>query len=343
MTIKYQAAVVHNAGGPMTFDERETPQLGPREALIKLRATGVCHSDVHTVDGDWLVPPPFPNVPGHEGIGEVVALGGEVQGVEIGELLGIGWNNRACGECSFCQDGWETLCDNLTIHGYHIDGSFAQYMVVDTKYAARIPEGADVVEVAPLLCAGVTVYKGLKQASATPGSWVAVVGVGGLGHLAVQYARAMGYRVVAVDINSDALELAQEHGAEFVVNSRDADAAEQITARIPGGPATAFVSATHPSAYELAIRVVRKHGTVICIGIPASAVSVHMYDVAARGLTLLGSTVGTRKDIEESIDYHTRGLVKPTVTARRFDELNDMIDDLRSGRAHGRSVVDFSL
>jgi propanol-preferring alcohol dehydrogenase len=203
-----QAAVVTEFGKDLQIQTLPIPTPGRGEALIKVITTGVCHTDLHAAEGDWPVKPTPPFIPGHEGVGEVVALGEGVTDLAVGDLVGNAWLWSACGDCQFCRTGWETLCEAQKNAGYRVDGSFGEYMLVDTRFAARIPAGADPVEVAPVLCAGVTVYKGLKMTEARPGQWVTISGIGGLGHIAVQYAVAMGLRVGAVDIADDKLALA---------------------------------------------------------------------------------------------------------------------------------------
>ncbi|HEX6055590.1 MAG TPA: zinc-dependent alcohol dehydrogenase, partial [Intrasporangium sp.] len=206
-----QAAVVRAFGTELSIDDIPMPAPGPGQALVKLVASGVCHTDLHAAEGDWPIKPSPPFIPGHEGVGTVVALGEGVTGLRLGQLVGNAWLFSACGECQYCNTGWETLCEKQQNAGYTIDGSFGQYMLVDAKFAAVIPEGADPVDVAPILCAGVTVYKGLKMTETKPGQWVVISGIGGLGHIAVQYAKAMGLRVAAVDIADDKLALAKKH------------------------------------------------------------------------------------------------------------------------------------
>src|SRR5450759_2098670 len=187
-----QAAVVKEFGKDLIIEQVPIPPPGPGQALVKLISSGVCHTDLHAVEGDWPVKPNPPFIPGHEGVGEVVALGEGVTNLKVGQLVGNAWLWSACGTCQYCRTGWETLCEAQQNAGYSVDGSFGEYMLVDAKFAAIIPDGADLVEVAPVLCAGVTVYKGLKMTEAKPGQWVVISGIGGLGHIAVQYARAMG-------------------------------------------------------------------------------------------------------------------------------------------------------
>ena len=209
LTTTMQAAVVTEFGKDLQIQTLPVPVPGRGEALVKVLTTGVCHTDLHAAEGDWPVKPTPPFIPGHEGVGEVVALGEGVTDLAIGDLVGNAWLWSACGDCQYCRTGWETLCEAQQNAGYSVDGSFGEYMLVDSRFAARIPAGSDPVEVAPVLCAGVTVYKGLKMTEARPGQWVTISGIGGLGHIAVQYAVAMGLRVAAVDIADDKLALAK--------------------------------------------------------------------------------------------------------------------------------------
>lgn len=229
---RMNAAEVEAFGEDLVVGEHAIPEPGPHQALVKLIASGVCHTDLHAAGGDWPVKPKLPLIPGHEGVGVVEKLGPEVTELEVGQMVGNAWLWSACGNCDHCRTGWETLCEQQVNGGYGIDGSFGEYMLVDARYAAVIPEGADPYEIAPVLCAGVTVYKGLKQTEVKPGQWVVISGIGGLGHLAVQYAVAMGMRVVAVDVSDDKLALATKHGAEITVNAFAEDPADVIQERI---------------------------------------------------------------------------------------------------------------
>lgn len=203
-----RAAVVPALGAPLEVRDVELPVPGPGEALVKLETSGVCHTDLHAAQGDWPVKPSPPFIPGHEGYGTVVAVGEGVEHLDVGDKVGNAWLWSACGRCEYCRTGWETLCEQQRNGGYGVNGSFGAYMLVDADYAPRIPDGADPLEVAPILCAGVTVYKGLKVTDTRPGQWVVISGIGGLGHVAVQYARAMGLRVAAVDVDDSKLALA---------------------------------------------------------------------------------------------------------------------------------------
>ncbi|UYB35562.1 alcohol dehydrogenase AdhP [Arthrobacter koreensis] len=337
---RMQAAVVNTLAEPLTVGETDVPSPGPGQALVKLVSTGVCHTDLHAAQGDWPVKPSPPFIPGHEGVGRVVSLGEGVTELKEGEIVGNAWLWSACGVCEYCRTGWETLCEQQQNGGYTVNGSFGEYMLVDEKFAARIPEGADPVEVAPVLCAGVTVYKGLKVTDTRPGEWVVISGIGGLGHVAVQYARAMGLRVAAVDIAEDKLALAREFGAEVTVNALNEDPAEAIQAQT-GGAHGVLVTAVHPSAFGQAIGMARRGGTIVFNGLPPGDFPAPIFDIVLKGLTIRGSIVGTRQDMVEALDFYARGLIHPKIATRPLDDINDIFDELAAGRIDGRVVVEY--
>ena len=335
-----QAAVVNTLGEPLTVGENDIPVPGPGQVLVKLMTTGVCHTDLHAAQGDWPVKPSPPFIPGHEGVGRVVSLGEGVTELKEGDIVGNAWLWSACGVCEYCRTGWETLCEQQQNGGYSVNGSFGEYMLVDEKFAAHIPEGADPVEVAPVLCAGVTVYKGLKVTEARPGQWVVISGIGGLGHVAVQYAKAMGLRVAAVDIAEDKLALAREFGAEVTVNALNEDPVEAIQAQT-GGAHGVLVTAVHPSAFGQAIGMARRGGTIVFNGLPPGDFPAPIFDIVLKGLTIRGSTVGTRQDMVEALDFYARGLIHPKVSTRPLGDINDVLDELAAGRIDGRVVVQY--
>ncbi|MET4058716.1 propanol-preferring alcohol dehydrogenase [Arthrobacter sp. UYP6] len=335
-----QAAVVNALGAKLSVEEVAVPEPGPGQVLVKLVTTGVCHTDLHAAQGDWPVKPTPPFIPGHEGVGEVVSVGEGVTDIAVGDMVGNAWLWSACGVCEYCRTGWETLCEQQENGGYSVNGSFGEYMLVDAKFAARIPKGADPVEIAPVLCAGVTVYKGLKVSEARPGQWVVISGIGGLGHIAVQYAKAMGLRVAAVDVADDKLELAKSFGAEVVVNARNEDPVEAIQAKI-GGAHAVLVTAVHPSAFGQAIGMARRGGTIVFNGLPPGDFPAPIFDIVLKGLTIRGSIVGTRQDLAEAIDFYDRGLIHPKVSTRNLDEINAVMDELEHGKVDGRVVVQY--
>jgi propanol-preferring alcohol dehydrogenase len=335
-----QAAVVHAFGKDLSIDNVPVPTPGPGQALVKLITSGVCHTDLHAVEGDWPVKPNPPFIPGHEGVGTVIALGEGVTDLEVGQLVGNAWLFSACGHCQFCRTGWETLCEQQENAGYSVDGSFGEYMLVDSKFAARIPDGADLTEVAPILCAGVTVYKGLKMTEARPGQWVVISGIGGLGHIAVQYAKAMGLRVAAVDIADDKLALAKKYGAELLVNALHENPIE-VVQRVTGGAHAVLVTAVHPSAFGQAIHMSRRGGTIVFNGLPAGDFPASIFEIVLKGLTVRGSIVGTRQDLVEALEFYARGEIHPTVSTRDLGDINAVFDEMKNGKIDGRVVITY--
>jgi len=336
-----KAAVVHEFAQPLTVDEIPVPTPGPQQALVKVRYSGVCHTDLHAAHGDWPVKPSPPFVPGHEGVGEVVAVGDQVTRVAVGDLVGNAWLWSACGECEYCETGWETLCPRQENGGYSVDGSFGQYMLVDARYAPLIPAGVDLAAVAPILCAGVTVYKGLKRTDTRPGQWVLISGIGGLGHIAVQYAVAMGLRVVAVDVDDEKLALARAHGAEITVNARTSDdPAAEIQRLTGGGVHGGLVTAVNGHAFPQAIGALRRGGTVALVGLPPEQFPLDIFSTVLLGLTVRGSIVGTRKDMAEAVDFFARGKIQPTYTVRPMSDINAIFGEMERGGIDGRIVID---
>ncbi|TFB47025.1 alcohol dehydrogenase AdhP [Cryobacterium tagatosivorans] len=333
-----RAAVVSAFGQDLTVDEVPVPTPGPGQVLVKLISSGVCHTDLHAAEGDWPVKPSLPLIPGHEGVGTVVALGEGVTNITVGEHVGNAWLWSACGSCQYCRTGWETLCEQQQNGGYSVDGSFGQYMLVDSRFAVKIPADSDLVEIAPVLCAGVTVYKGLKMTEAKPGQWVVISGIGGLGHIAVQYAKAMGLRVVAVDVADDKLALATKHGAELTVNAMDEDPVEVIQ-RVTGGAHGVLVTAVHPKAFGQAIGMARRGGTIVFNGLPPGDFPAPIFEIVLKGLTVRGSIVGTRQDMEEALEFYARGEIHPTVSTRTLEEINTVFDEMKHGKIDGRVVI----
>ena len=336
-----KAAVVTEFGKDLVIKDVEIPTPGKGQALVKLITSGVCHTDLHAATGDWPVKPSPPFIPGHEGVGEVVALGEHAEGLRIGDLVGSAWLWSACGDCRFCRTSWETLCENQVNSGYSVDGSFGQYMLVDARFAVKIPEGSDPVEISPILCAGVTVYKGLKMTEARPGQWCVISGIGGLGHIAVQYAKAMGMRVIAVDVAHDKLALAKKHGAEVVINAMTEDPAAAVQKVTNGGASGVLVTAVHPSAFGQAIGMARRGGTIVFNGLPPGEFPASIFELVLKGLTVRGSIVGTRQDMAESMEFYARGRIKPTVSTRRLDEINTVFDEMKHGKIDGRVVIKY--
>ena len=335
-----RAAVVTGLGSPLEVKDYPQPEPAFGQVLVKNIATGVCHTDLHAAEGDWPIKPTPPFIPGHEGVGRVEAVGAGVDDLKVGDLVGNAWLWSACGHCEYCRSGWETLCEEQTNGGYVIDGSFGQYMLVDHGFAARLPEDCDPIEVAPILCAGVTVYKGLKVTDTRPGQWVVISGIGGLGHIAVQYAIAMGLRVAAVDVADDKLHLARTYGAEVLVNATKEDPAAAIQAQT-GGAHGVLVTAVHPSAFGQAIGMVRRGGTIVFNGLPPGDFPAPIFDIVLKAITVRGSIVGTRQDMVEAIDFYSRGKVRPRIHPRRLGDINDIFEEMRGGHIDGRVVIEY--
>jgi propanol-preferring alcohol dehydrogenase len=309
--------------------------------LVKIEACGVCHTDLHAAQGDWPVKPKRPFIPGHEGVGRVAALGSGVRHVQEGDRVGIPWLHTACGHCEHCLGGWETLCDRQQNTGYSVNGGFTEYALADADYLGRLPDGVGFVEIAPVLCAGVTVYKGLKVTDTRPGHWVAISGIGGLGHMAVQYARAMGLNVAAVDVDDAKLELARRLGATVTVNAKTTDPAAYLRKEI-GGAHGVLVTAVSPKAFEQATAMVRRGGTVSLNGLPPGRFPLDIFGVVLNGITVRGSIVGTRLDLQESLDFAAQGKVRATVSTDRLENVNDVFARMSRGAIEGRAVLDMA-
>jgi alcohol dehydrogenase, propanol-preferring len=338
------AAVVRELHQPLTIETLPVPIPQDGDVLIKVTACGVCHSDLHAADGDWTPPPVLPLIPGHEVTGTIAAVGAGVSGFALGDKVGVAWLYSACGHCEYCQSGMETICKSAEATGYSKAGGYAEYMVARADYVARLPAGVDPYELAPILCAGVTTYRGLKRAGARPGQWVAVIGIGGLGHIAIQYAKAMGLRVVAVDVADEKLALAQEVGADIVVNAKQQDAVQQIQNQI-GGAHAAVVTATSTQAFEQAIGMVRPAGVVTYIGLPGGTsdiVRASIMTIVNGELSIRGSNVGTRQDLDEAVGFAARGLVKSHNRFGKLEDINAIFAEMKAGRITGRMVLRIS-
>ncbi len=337
-----KAAVVRAFGEPLTIEDVPIPAPGPGEALVKVAACGVCHTDLHAADGDWPAKPSPPFIPGHEAAGVVAALGAGVSGLKEGDPVGVAWLHDACMRCEYCETGWETLCECQHNTGYSCDGGFAEYVIAAAPFAARLPAGVDFAQMAPILCAGVTTYKGIKETEARPGQWIAISGVGGLGHIGIQYAKAMGLHVAALDVAPEKLELALTTGADLAVDARSPEAAADILKATGGGVHGVLVTAVSPAAFRQAISLVRRKGTISLVGLPPGDFQTPIFDVVLKRITIRGSIVGTRRDLDEAIAFAAEGKVRADITKAPLGEINDIFGKLKSGGVEGRIVLDFS-
>jgi propanol-preferring alcohol dehydrogenase len=339
MSKSMKAAVVTAFGKPLAIEEVPVPEPEVDAIQVKIEASGVCHTDLHAAEGDWPVKPKPPFIPGHEGVGFVSAVGRNVKVVKEGDRVGVPWLHTACGHCEHCLRGWETLCEAQKNTGYSVNGGFAEYVVADPNFVGHLPRNVGFVEAAPVLCAGVTVYKGLRVTDTRPGNWVVISGIGGLGHMGVQYAVAMGLNVAAVDIDETKLALARRLGAAVTVNAMTTDPVAAIRKEI-GGAHGVLVTAVSSKAFEQALGFVRRGGTVSLTGLPPGGFPLPIFDVVLNGITVRGSIVGTRLDLKESLEFAGAGKVKATVAMEKLENINAVFARMHKGEIEGRIVLD---
>ncbi|HEY7101465.1 MAG TPA: zinc-dependent alcohol dehydrogenase [Mycobacteriales bacterium] len=335
-----RAAVVPSLGAPLEIRELPIPDPGPGQVLVHIEASGLCHTDIHAARGDWPVTPTAPFVPGHEGVGRVVALGPGVTEPAEGTRVALPWLATACGSCRYCVSGWETLCPAQKNTGYSIDGGYAEYALADARFAVPVPDGIDPIDAAPLTCAGVTTYKALKVSGARSTDLVSIVGVGGLGHLAVQYAAITGATVVAVDVRQDKLDLAKRLGATYTVDATAQDPATAIQAL--GGADVAVALTVNPNAIRQAHASLRPGGRLVLVSLPkAGELTVPIFDTVLKGISIIGSIVGTRQDLREVFELHATGRTKVIAQTRHLEQVNDAFDEVLAGDVPARLVFRF--
>jgi alcohol dehydrogenase, propanol-preferring len=335
----YRAAVVHQFHAPLSVEDVPAQALEPGQIRVKVEASGLCHTDIHAAHGDWPVKPSPPFIPGHEGVGEVVELGPGVTEVALGDRVAMPWLGYACGTCDHCVSGWETLCLDQKNMGYSIDGGFGQYATAYARFVVKVPDGIDPFDAAPLTCAGVTTYKAVKVAGVRSSDLVAVFGVGGLGHLAIQYAAIAGGRVIAVDLIDEKLELARELGAEVTINATKQDPVEEIQAL--GGADQAIALAVSPRAFEQAYGTLRRGGKLVFVALPAdNQVTIPIFETVLNGITIVGSIVGTRTDLREVFELHSAGKTRVIREVRPLDQVNESIAEVEAGHVAARIVFE---
>ncbi len=339
-----KAAVLHEFNTPLSLEEVPRPEVGPDEILIEVEACGVCHSDLHVAEGDWkqlagIVKKPL--ILGHEIVGRVVERGAAVQSVresvQVGDRVGVPWVQWTCGQCEFCGEGNENLCPRQRITGVMVDGGYADYAKAPASHVVRIPDALSSEQAAPLLCAGVTVHRALKQARIHAGQRLAVFGIGGLGHIAVQIGRAAGVEVTAIDISEEKLEFAKSLGASRTLNAATSNVVKEL--RGSGGSHVALVTSAAKAAYDMAFYCVRPTGTLLVVGLPASDISFPPILMTAREIQIRASAVGTREDLREVLEMGAAGTVHCQVATRRLEEVQDVLGQLRRGEVSGRVVL----
>ncbi|BAL91115.1 putative alcohol dehydrogenase [Actinoplanes missouriensis 431] len=333
-----RAAVVTSFDQPLVVQEVPLPTPGEGQIRVRVEASGLCHTDIHAAQGDWPVKPNPPFIPGHEGVGIVEELGAGVTQLAVGDRVAVPWLGYACGTCEYCVDGWETLCESQLNTGYAIDGGHAEFLVADARYVVTVPEGIDPAEAAPLTCAGVTTYKAVKVGGVTPGDRVAIFGIGGLGHLAQQYAQIFGGETIAVDVTEEKLALARDLGATHTVNAAETDPVAAIQAL--GGADVAVVLAASPKVLEQAHASLRRGGRLVLVSLPKdNAMSLPIFETVLKGIRVIGSIVGTRKDLAEVFRLHAAGRTRVLYETRKLDEINASIDDVLASRVPARLVL----
>src|SRR5450830_1265839 len=342
MSLKMQAAVVEQFGKPLVLQEWDIPTPAAGQIVVKTEACGVCHTDLHAAKGDWPLKPKLPFIPGHEGIGIVVAVGAGVTRVKEGDRVGVPWLFSACGHCEYCLQAWETVCAQAQFGGYTMNGGFAEYILADPDYVAHIPASLDPCEAAPIICAGVTSYKGIKEADVRPGQWMVISGAGGLGHLAVQYAKVMGLRVCAVDIDERKLAHATELGADAVVNAKGDDAVAAVIAATDGGAHGVLITAPSLGAFKQGVAMTRKLGTCVLVGLPPGDFPMDLFGVVANCITVRGSFVGNRQDMAEALAFAAEGKVRADIELQPLSAINQVFERLERGDVPARVVIDFS-
>ena len=340
-----KAIIFYESNGKLEHKDIPVPKPKPNELLINVKYSGVCHTDLHAWHGDWPLPTKLPLVGGHEGAGVVVGMGENVKGWKIGDYAGIKWLNGSCMACEYCELGNESNCPHADLSGYTHDGSFQEYATADAVQAAHIPQGTDLAEVAPVLCAGITVYKALKSANLRAGHWVAISGAaGGLGSLAVQYAKAMGYRVLGIDGGPGKEELFTSLGGEvFIDFTKEKDIVSAVVKATNGGAHGIINVSVSEAAIEASTRYCRANGTVVLVGLPAGAkCSSDVFNHVVKSISIVGSYVGNRADTREALDFFARGLVKSPIKVVGLSSLPEIYEKMEKGQIAGRYVVDTS-
>lgn len=335
-----RAVIVDDFGKKPEVRDVPRPSPAAHEVLVRLEASGLCHTDIHAARGDWPVKPHLPFTPGHEGVGVVEALGADVTELAVGDRVAMPWFGYGCGACGYCVDGRETLCENQQNTGYSVDGGLRDYSTADARYVVKVPDGVAPLDAAPLTCAGVTTYKAIKVAHITPAERVAVFGIGGLGHLAVQYAKIVGGFVTAVDVTDEKLALAERLGADHLVNAAKVDPVEVIQAQ--GGADVAVVLAASSQVFEQAFHSLRRGGRLVCVGLPKDgAFPLPIFETVLKGISVIGSIVGTRQDLREVFALHAAGRTEVVRETRELADIADAMDEVLAGKVPARIVFDF--
>ena len=335
-----RAAVVPALGQPLEIRDVPVPEPDTGQVLVRIEASGLCHTDIHAARGDWPVKPKIPLIPGHEGVGTVVSVADDVDPALVGTRVALPWLGHACGSCRYCVGGWETYCTAPAYTGYTMDGSYAEYAIGFASHAVPVPDGVSSLDAAPLTCAGVTTYKALKVAKPQPNETAMIVGIGGLGHLALQYARIFGTTTGAVDVEDAKLELAKELGADHVIDARGDQAAALAAI---GGVDVAVVTVPSPAAMRAAHAALNPNGRLVLVGLPAdNRLELPVFETVLKGISVIGSLVGTRNDLADCFALHAQGHTRVITQTRRLEDVNECFEEVLAGQVPARLVFDLS-
>jgi alcohol dehydrogenase, propanol-preferring len=337
-----KAAVLHEFKRPLTLENVLRPVPQANDLLIQLEACGVCHSDVHLADGDWpqlAAVTKKPLILGHEIAGCVIEKGDQVCEFQIGDRVGVPWIYWTCGECEFCRQGDENLCVKQKITGVTVDGGFAEFVKAPASHAVKIPARLSSADAAPLCCAGLTVYRALKRSTISRGQRLAIFGIGGLGHLAVQIGRELGAQVTAIDVADEKLELAKSVGAANGLNAASTNVVKEL--RSKGGVHVALVTSAVKAAYDMAFSCLRPTGTLLVVGLPSENISFPPILMSAREVRIQATAVGTREELREVLAMADEGKIRCHVNTRPLASANEALDQLRYGQVSGRVVLTF--
>lgn len=333
-----KAIVIEEFQQPLKIRDVPEPQLRtPFDIIVRIEASGVCHTDLHAASGDWASKPSLPLIPGHEGVGRVVEAGEMVAGISVGDRVGIPFLHSACGDCEYCLTGRETLCPTQRMTGFTVSGCHAELAVADSRYTAKIPDGLDSTEIAPHFCAGVTTYRAVKVSGAGPGKTVLISGFGGLGHFALQYARICGARTIAVDVSDEKLEHARRLGADETINAAEVDLPRAV--RKLGGADIVIGTAVSSKALRGSFDALKRGGRLVVVGLPPDELPVPVFNLVVKGVSIIGSYLGTRKDLRDVLDLAARGRVVCEYTTAKMDEINEVFEAMKAGRINGRVVL----
>lgn len=331
-------AIVAMPDRTVEVQEKELRPLQPGEALLKMICCGVCHTDLHVKNADFGDVSGI--VLGHEGIGEVVEIAEDVTSLKVGDRASVAWFFEGCGHCEYCTTGRETLCREVKNSGYTVDGGMSEYCIVTADYSVRVPEKLGSPEASSITCAGVTTYKAIKEAKLLPGEWILISGLGGLGNLALQYAKnVFNLKVIAVDINDGQLDFAKKHGADLLINPLNEDVAKVVLEKT-GGAHAAVVTAVAKSAFNQSVDAIRAGGRVVAVGLPTESMDLSIPRLVLDGIIVVGSLVGTRQDLAEAFQAGAEGLVVPQCKMRPMEDINDIFEEMEEGTIRGRMVID---